>query len=187
MSTDTWIDAKNHLWHFRFDFARNFQLFIPHHPSRLHTLQTIRNTLQYGFFICVRVWKTWRRSEVHDEWNIYFKTTTVFVISDFCVVDLSLLTQKKVSAWDGVRRKTHGPLAGGRRLLTSTVRHELCALYRRTGFELIELLTDITMAAAQDNKSLACECKQAEEQIRTRKKWSIKWLRCYNKFYAKHR
>lgn len=103
------------------------------------------------------------------------------MISDFCVVDLSLLTQKKVDASNGVRWKTHWPGAGGRRLLTSTVRHELCALYRQTAFELIELLTDITTAAAQHNKSLAGECKQAEEQIRTRKKWSIKWLRCYNK------
>lgn len=156
---------RNDLRHIQFDFARNFQLFI----------RILRPAFTLQFFLqsmshhdCGGV-KNRRQCEVHgsmsseqDEWDIYFKTTTVFVICDFCDVS-SLLEMPKKHCGRELRmtcdekRAAFALFAGGRSKLTSSVVQSCMkyAMYWESALGLIELLADITSAAAQNNKSLA--------------------------------
>lgn len=99
-----------------------------------------------------------------DELDIYFKTATVFVICDSRDVSSSLEIPKKKYCGRRELRMTcdekhmaSALFAGGRRKLTSSDVHSCMkyAMCRQSALGLIELLTDITSAAAPNNKSLA--------------------------------
>lgn len=171
MNGDTYYDTKNHLWLILYDFVRNFQLFIPNFSSRIPCTpygmpNKSKNIIASGFYF-------WRRCEVHDEWDIYFKTTTVSFCDLWFLCRQSVAQKIQIKAWDEKHMASALRQWYGKIDVFSTVLHDVCAVYWQSDLELIELLTDITSTAAQNNKSLASNVsKQMNES--DEKKTSIK-------------